>query len=619
MLCQPMKYLYHLTESARRPHLAVLVLLLVHVGLLVWSSVRHTPSNDEVAHMTAGLSHYRLGRFDLYRVNPPLVRLLATLPVALSRPVTDWSSYYASDRPEWTTGRIFIEANGQNALWYFKIARWACIPLSVVGGLVCYHWGRELYGTSAGLLALTLWCFSPNVIAHAQMITPDAGAAALGLAAAYTFWRWLKLPNWPRTLVAGLVLGLAELAKTTCIVLLLLWPLLWFVWCFAERRDLSRQEWWRRAARLCTILLLALCVINLAYGFQGSCRKLGSYRFVSRTLTGRTNPIESLYDAANRFAGTWQGNLPVPLPADYVLGIDYQKRDFERTKWSYLGGEWRKGGWWYYYLYALAVKVPLGTMALLLLTILVSLGRRGYTTGWRDELLLLVPPAGVLLLVSSQTGFSHHLRYVLPIFPFAFVWTSKIARAARLRHHITVALAAVAVLWSAASSLWVYPHSLSYFNELVGGPTGGHAHLITSNIDWGQDLLYLKSWSDEHPQARPLHLAVSSLFDLKILGIEHVVLAPGRNFPRAARTSSNDTWSPKPGWYAISVDWLRSRTQAYACFLRLKPVARAGYSIYIYHITPGEANRVRKDMGLGESCAFEPRRARTTTVNHPAS
>ncbi len=28
-------------------------------------------------------------------------------------------------------------------------------------------------------------------------------------------------------------------------------------------------------------------------------------------------------------------------------------------------------------------------------------------------------------------------------------------------------------------------HSISYFNELAGGPENGSAHLLDSNIDWG--------------------------------------------------------------------------------------------------------------------------------------
>ena len=57
--------------------------------------------------------------------------------------------------------------------------------------------------------------------------------------------------------------------------------------------------------------------------------------------------------------------------------------------------------------------------------------------------------------------------------------------------------------WSIISSLSVYPHSLSYFNELVAGPTGGPKHLIHSNVDWGQDLLFLRNGSTKIRKQSP--------------------------------------------------------------------------------------------------------------------
>jgi hypothetical protein len=77
------------------------------------------------------------------------------------------------------------------------------------------------------------------------------------------------------------------------------------------------------------------------------------------------------------------------------------------------------------------------------------------------------------------------------------------------------------LLWSIASSLGVYPHSLSYFNELVGGPANGHAHLLDSNIDWGQDLLLLKEWLDAHPEASPLGLAANRQHIVNMLPTAH--------------------------------------------------------------------------------------------------
>jgi hypothetical protein len=280
------------------------------------------------------------------------------------------------------------------------------------------------------------------------------------------------------------------------------------------------------------------------------------------------------------------------------MGIDLQKWDFERKMWSYLWGEWRMGGWWHYYLYALAIKVPLGTWVLGSLALLLALFGRGYTASWRDELVLLAPIAAVLTLVSSQTGFSHHLRYVLPVFPFAFVWTSKVTRAVDRRHGKIAKVAAGAFLWAIVSSLWCYPHSLSYFNELVGGPKRGHEHLLDSNIDSGQDLLYLKRWVDKHPDARPLGLAYCLPFlDPRIAGLEYALPPPGPDGKHGAGRNP-ETVGPKPGWYALSVRELQGRHRRYAYFLRFEPVAMAGYSIYIYHITLDEANCVRRELGL---------------------
>ena len=66
--------------------------------------------------------------------------------------------------------------------------------------------------------------------AHGSLITPDAGAAALGVAGSYLFWRWLDCPNWSRAVLAGLVLGLIELTKMTWLILFGLWPALGLLW-----------------------------------------------------------------------------------------------------------------------------------------------------------------------------------------------------------------------------------------------------------------------------------------------------------------------------------------------------------------------------------------------------
>jgi hypothetical protein len=252
-----------------------------------------------------------------------------------------------------------IERNGPAVFWWFTIARWACIPFSLLAGYVCFRWARDLYGTPAGFVALLLWCFDPLVLGHAQLITPDIGATAFGALAAYLFWKWLKKPTWTSAFLAGVVLGSAELCKTSWIILFPLWPLLWFVCRVffpigkamllssrnASQINATRQEpprpvpallqdetalgasRRREAAQLVFILTLALYVLNLGYGFDGTCSHLGDFQFVSTTLRGQTHER-----FGNRFKDSWLGDIPVPLPQDYLMGIDIQKRDFE-NRW----------------------------------------------------------------------------------------------------------------------------------------------------------------------------------------------------------------------------------------------------------------------------------------------
>ncbi len=107
---------------------------------------------------------------------------------------------------------------------------------------------------------------------------------------------------------------------------------------------------------------------------------------------------------------------------------------------------------------------------------------------------------------------------------------------------------------------------------------------------------------------------------------------------QSARDSLDSHAGPVPGWFAISVNALRGEQflifegdaratfhrGSYTWFLRFQPVARAGYSIDIYHITLDEANRARREMRLPElPAAQEPHaahgasRSQRKSVVHP--
>lgn len=138
----------------------------------------------------------------------------------------------------------------------------------------------------------------------------------------------------------------------------------------------------------------------------------------------------------------------------------------------------------------------------------------------------------------------------------------------------------------------VYPHQLAYFNEIAGGPENGHRHLLHSNLDWGQDLLLLKAWTEKQSLDGPLHLAFCSTFDPCDLGVFSLPL------PQVAvRTSAADETirrSLSSGWVAVSENHLhgfssRIPDSCLEYIKQLPEVGRCGYSIRIYRAVEQES------------------------------
>ena len=545
---------------------------------MAWAN---SPVHNEVGHLPAGLSHWQNGTFQLYRVNPPLVRMIAALPVLWAKPVTDWTQIYDGprSRPEFNTGVRFLELNGPRVFGLFTLARWGCIPLSLIGAWACYRWSHDLYGTQAAMISLCLWCFCPHVLGWGATITPDVGSAAIGVAACYRFWKWLGQPSFASAVGAGVLLGAAELTKTTWLILFAVWPASWACRWMRGRSNSPAVDSTDRPSLLgvAGILLLGVYLLNCGYGFTGVGQPLGEFDFISRTLGGE----DAHREAGNRFRGTALENVPVPLPDDYVRGLDVQKHDFESEFWSYLRGEFRRKGWWYYYLYGLTIKTPVAFVGLLVVAVCLTIFSQRYRLPAWEETALLLAPATVLLLLSSQTGFNHHIRYALPAIPFLYVAISRVGLAFASGHNSLRVGIALLIAAGAAESLSVVPHSLSFFNVAVGGPAQGHRHLLDSNVDWGQDLLRLKQWQLDHPDATPFYTATFGLVSPQRVGIN-------------SSSMPDEQEVPLPGWYAISLNHLHGYEHQFVStgfphFMSQPPADYVGYSILIYRVPPEAA------------------------------
>jgi Dolichyl-phosphate-mannose-protein mannosyltransferase len=524
--------------------LAVVLMLSVHAGLAVHSLKQENATVDEVAHMPAGVSYWETGTFKLYHHNPPLAKLVAALPVVLSGPKT--AELYKMEawakESQAAFGQYFARENATSYFDLFNRARLVMLLFSVLGGLVVFVWSSRLYGSGGGLLSLALWCLCPNILAHGRLVTGDVAATAIGAGATYLFWRYQTNPTWPRVILVGLALGLAQLTKFSMILLYGLWPALAVARFLLERRW---DGWPRRLAiglgQWVAMVVLSVLVIDAGYAFEGVGTPLGKFEFASRSLTAPVPPgmarpesPNKILEAAwtyrvNRFRLTPLGVVPSPLPRHYLLGFDEQKietegipeyflfpnlphDDSKTTGYPvYLNGELRRGGWWYYYLATLVYKVPEGTWLLVGLSGFVLIGSKRSRAPWADEITVLAFPVVFLGAMSFLTDICLGLRYILPIFPYVFIATGKVVPWAsgvvgRGKWPARV-LVCASLLATSAATATIHPDYLAYFNWASGGPDRGGEHLIDSNLDWGQDLVKLDPWLKANHPGRKVGLA----------------------------------------------------------------------------------------------------------------
>jgi hypothetical protein len=154
--------------------------------------------------------------------------------------------------------------------------------------------------------------------------------------------------------------------------------------------------------------------------------------------------------------------------------------------------------------------------------------------------------------------------------------------------------------WFFASSLWIFPHGLSYFNESIGGPLNGPKHLLGSNVDWGQDLRYLKWWWESNANSAATHsyylayFGIYSPADVGLKGMSHwpdnfsklreyiANVAAERTSPDAYVLSVNLLYGLRHGARSGEPDTTDISDDVLSYFRPKLPVHRIGYSICVF-------------------------------------
>jgi hypothetical protein len=135
-----------------------------------------------------------------------------------------------------------------------------------------------------------------------------------------------------------------------------------------------------------------------------------------------------------------------------------------------------------------------------------------------------------------------------------------------------------------AVCFWISPHYLAYFNEFAGGPANGYRYLVDSNLDWGQDLKGLKQYMDQHGIDR-IYLSYFGSDSPQRYGIKYDWLpSPLPENPEPLKRVR----IPTKGYVAVSVTDLQGvfpgTRNMFQWLAPYKPIAKIGYSIFLYRI-----------------------------------
>jgi hypothetical protein len=140
-------------------------------------------------------------------------------------------------------------------------------------------------------------------------------------------------------------------------------------------------------------------------------------------------------------------------------------------------------------------------------------------------------------------------------------------------------------LWYVIGAARIFPHHLAYFNELAGGPDNGYHFLVDSNLDWGQSLVDLKAYLDQHGVSQA-NVSQYTYTDPAWYGIAYHALAPMRGAPPVFPSR----FDPAPGVYVIGATTLQGVMMAepdnYEGFRHRQPTARVGHALFVYDVQP---------------------------------
>ena len=476
------------------------LLLFVYLAQCSWFIRTQSLTYDEPVHIAEGLDAWRHGRFEQYNDQPPLSRLLCTLPLI--------SEKWQVDVQQLTEG-FQVTRVAPDPIELAQRARRVNTILGLLLGLLVWLAASRMFSRGAANLALALYVCTPALIAHFSLATTDGAATLLIFATAWQLARWRGSPTWGQTLLLSAALGLMLLAKFSTAVMFVL-ALLWMLVLRRDAISFNPLKWnWGKTA---SAMLLAFCMVWAGYFFHVSHLAIHDGTLTA-TFPHWNEKIEKPIQS--------RMNLSLPVPAgEYIEGFREVARHNRHGQPAYFLGQVSPiGGWKLYYPIAILLKWPTVVLILFFTGLVLALARRLPVP---TDLWIMSSFGLLYLALAIFAHFNIGERHVLPLYPFALLFAAALWQRISQRR-FGLAFMVLVVVLNAADVLRFAPDYLSYFSP-VALPYQSYHLLTDSNLDWGQGLLAVREYEQSHPDD-PIWLAYFGSVNPAVYGIKARPLA----------------------------------------------------------------------------------------------
>jgi 4-amino-4-deoxy-L-arabinose transferase-like glycosyltransferase len=571
--------------------------------LAIASFWNDSPVVDEIPHIGAGYSYVVQHSYQFNPEHPPLAKDLAgiallTLPLNRSALGKTYQGNWPTDvNGEWNFGRAFIFNSGNDAITLVRTAKLPMLLFFILSGWIIFIWTKKLYGSTnspqigswAGLLALFLFSFSPTIITHSRLVTTDMAALFGIILSTYFFVHYLQNQTKQNFWISVIAFGIAELTKFSTFLLIPYFVLIGIIWGYAYHHNI-RSVFIGAWKSILVIVIGFIFVVGPIYqlhliNYSGQ-KQQADAKFALSTYGNRlfADPV------------IWASDKPILRPfAQYGLGLLMVFQRNAGGNQTYFIDKIYQYGIKSYFPVVYFIKEPLPFWVLFAFAVIGFLAyarpKEKVLHNWiknhfTEIVLLLWIIIYWALSITAKVNIG--IRHLIPVYGFTYILISgQLALIYEKIKFKKLYLSAVGLMcaWFLIETLMVFPYYLTYFNEVAGGPTGGHKYVVDSNLDWGQDLKRLGDWVETN-NIQKISLDYFGWADQSYyLGNKFYWVVGGKYKTKDQFLADN----PTGGYLAVSGTFYQQSIASdknYYWLTNYQPVTVIGNSIFVWHIIP---------------------------------